>query len=74
MSGDFIVKYDRQGKIDKGEWNPHNLAWFHAKTVEGAEKSFWAPLIVMDRLLAIFQLTLCTLVPILTAYSAILRT
>jgi hypothetical protein len=47
----------------QGEWNLHNLAWFHAQTAEGAEKSFWARLINMDRLLAFFQLTLCTLVP-----------
>ncbi len=58
----------------QGEWNLHNLAWFHAQTAEGAEKSIWARLIVMDRLLAIFQLALCTLVPILAAYSGILRT
>jgi hypothetical protein len=58
----------------QGEWNLHNLVWFHAQTVEGAEKSFWARLIDMQRLLAIFQLTLCTLVPMLTAYSATIRT
>jgi hypothetical protein len=58
----------------QGEWNLHNLAWFHAQTAEGAEKSFWARLINMDRLLAFFQLTLCTLVPMLTAYSATFRT
>jgi hypothetical protein len=58
----------------QGEWNLHNLAWFHGQTAGGVEKSFWARLIVMDRLLAIFQLALCTLVPILAAYSRILRT
>jgi len=58
----------------QGEWNLHNLAPFHAKTAEGAEKSFWGRLINMDRLLAFFQLTLCTLVPVFTAYSATLRT
>jgi hypothetical protein len=57
----------------QGEWNLHNLAWFHAQTEEGAEKSFWARMINMERLLACFQLTLCTLVPMLTAYSATFR-
>lgn len=56
------------------EWNLHNLAWFHGQTVEGAEKSFWARLLVMDRLLAVFQLALCTLVPIFTRFSRVLRT
>jgi hypothetical protein len=65
----WLADFNRQG-----EWNLHNLAWFHAKTAEGAEKSFWGRLINMDRLLALFQLTLCTLVPVLTAYSATLRT
>jgi hypothetical protein len=55
------------------EWNLHNLAWFHAQTMDGVEKSFWARLLVMDRLLAFFQLALCTLVPVVTAYSALLR-
>jgi hypothetical protein len=58
----------------QGEWNLHNLVWFHAQTEEGTEKSFLARMINMDRLLACFQLTLCTLVPMLTAYSAIFRT
>ena len=58
----------------QGEWNLHNLAWFYAQTVEGVEKSFWARLIDMQRLLAIFQLTVCTLVPALTAYSSTFRT
>jgi hypothetical protein len=57
----------------QGEWNLHNLSWFQAHTPDGARKSFWARLIDMNRLLAIFQLTLCTLVPILTAYSATVR-
>lgn len=57
----------------QGEWNLHNLALFHAKTAEGDEKSLWLRLINLDRLLALFQLTLCTLVPILTAYSTTLR-
>lgn len=48
--------------------------WFHGQTVEGAEKSFWARLLVMDRLLAVFQLALCTLVPIFTRFSRALRT
>jgi hypothetical protein len=58
----------------QGEWNLHNLAWFHTWTTEGAKKSFWARLISLDRLLALFQLSLCTLVPMLTAYSTTLRT
>jgi len=58
----------------QGEWNLHNLGWFHAKTAEGAEKSFSERLINLGRLLAFFQLTLCTLVPVLTAYSATFRT
>ena len=58
----------------QGEWNLHNLDWFHAQTEDGAEKSFWARMINMERLLAGFQLTLCTLVPMLTAYSATFRT
>jgi hypothetical protein len=57
----------------QGEWNLHNLFWFQAHTPDGVRKSFWARLIDMNRLLAIFQLTLCTLVPILTAYSATVR-
>lgn len=57
----------------QGEWNLHNLSWFQAHTPDGVRKSFWARLIDMNRLLAIFQLTLCTLVPILTAYSATVR-
>jgi len=65
----WLVDINRQG-----EWNLHNLAWFHARTAEGATKSFWARLINMNRLLSLFQLTLCTLVPMLTAYSATLRT
>lgn len=70
---DFPVPAWLEGINRQGEWNLHNLAWFHAQTTEGSEKSFWARLLVMDRLLAIFQLTLCTLVPIFTAYSAPLR-
>jgi len=58
----------------QGEWNLHNLNWFQATTAEGADKSFWERLINMNRLLALFQLTLCTLAPMLTAYSATLRT
>jgi hypothetical protein len=58
----------------QGEWNLHNLAWFHAETEEGAEKSFWARMINMERLLACFQLTVLTLVPMLTAYSTTFRT
>ena len=70
---DYSVPAWLEGINRQGEWNLHNLAWFHAKTAEGAEKSFWGRLINMDRLLAIFQLTLCTLVPVLAAYSATLR-
>ncbi|MBK9307118.1 MAG: hypothetical protein IPM58_08525 [Nitrospira sp.] len=66
---DWLKDINRQD-----EWNLHNLAWFHGQTAEGVEKSFWARLLVMDRLLAAFQLTLCTLVPIFSAYSATLRT
>lgn len=58
----------------QGEWNLHNLTWFQAHTTEGVRKSFWARLIDMNRLLAIFQLTVFTLVPVLTAYSATFRT
>ncbi len=63
----------------QGEWTLHNLdilAWFGAKTAGGAirSRSFWARLIEMDRLLALFQLTLFTLVPMLAAYSATFRT
>lgn len=58
----------------QGEWNLHNLAWFHAETEEGVEKSFWARMINMERLLACFQLALCTLVPMLSAYSTAFRT
>jgi hypothetical protein len=57
----------------QGEWNLHNLSWFQAHTPDGVRKSFWARLIDMNRLLAIFQLILCTLVPIITAYSATVR-
>ena len=57
----------------QGEWNLHNLTWFQAHTTEGVKKSFWGRSIDMVRLLAIFQLTVCTLVPILTAYSATVR-
>lgn len=57
----------------QGEWNLHNLTWFQAHTVENVKKSFWARLIDMNRLLAIFQLTFCTLVPAFTAYSATFR-
>jgi hypothetical protein len=57
----------------QGEWNLHNLSWFQAHTPDGVRKSFWARLIDMNRLLAFFQLTVCTLVPILTAYSATVR-
>jgi hypothetical protein len=57
----------------QGEWNLHNLTWFQAHTPDGVRKSFWARLIDMNRLLAIFQLTLCTLVPIITVYSATVR-
>ena len=71
---DYSVPAWLEGINRQGEWNLHNLAWFHAKTAEGAEKSFWERLINMNRLLAFFQLTLCTLVPILTAYSATFRT
>lgn len=70
---DYPVPAWLKGINRQGEWNLHNLAWFHAKTAEGIEKSFWARLINMDRLLAFFQLTLCTLVPVLTAYSGTLR-
>lgn len=38
------------------------------------KKSFWARLLVMDRLLVVFQLALCTLVPIFTRFSRALRT
>ena len=65
---DWLKDINRQD-----EWNLHNLAWFHGQTVESIEKSFWARLLVMDRLLALFQFTLCTLVPILTACSATLH-
>lgn len=65
---DWLKDVNRQD-----EWNFHNLAWFHGQTAGGVEKSFWARLLAMDRLLALFQLTLCTLVPILTACSATLR-
>jgi len=58
----------------QGEWNLHNLTWFQAHTTDGVRKSFWARLIDMNRLLAIFQLTVFTLVPVLTAYSATFRT
>lgn len=58
----------------QGEWNLHNLTWFQAHTTDGVKKSFWARSIDMNRLLAIFQLTVCTLVPVLAAYSATVRT
>ena len=57
----------------QGEWNLHNLAWFHTKTEVGTIKWFWLRLINPDRFLVLFQLTLCTLVPMLIAYSATLR-
>lgn len=66
---DWLKDINRQD-----EWNLHNLAWFHGQTAGGVEKSFWARLLVLDRLLAVFQLTLCTVVPILAAYNAALRT
>ncbi|HMS86389.1 MAG TPA: hypothetical protein PKD12_22340 [Nitrospira sp.] len=66
---DWLKDFNRQD-----EWNLHNLAWFHGQTAGGTEKSFWARLLVMDRLLAVFQLALCTLVPVLTGYSTVLRT
>lgn len=65
----WLVDINRQG-----EGNLHNLPWFHATTAEGDVKSFWLRLINMNRLLAFFQLTLCTLVPMLTAYSPTLCT
>lgn len=65
---DWLKDINRQD-----EWNLHNLAWFHGQTAGGVEKLFWTRLLVMDRLLAVFQLTLCTLVPIFTAYSTTLR-
>jgi hypothetical protein len=71
---DYSVPAWLEGLNRQGEWNLHNLSWFHAKTAEGAEKSFWLRLISMVRFLAVFQLTLCTLVPVLTAYSATFRT
>jgi hypothetical protein len=46
----WLADFNRQG-----EWNLHNLAWFHAKTT-------------------VFQLALCTLVPVLAACSATFRT
>src|SRR5262249_44805716 len=58
----------------QGESNLHNLIWFHAQAEDGTEKSFWARLINLERLLAGFQLTICTLVPILTAASTTFRT
>jgi hypothetical protein len=58
----------------QGEWTLHNLKWFHAQTAEGAEKSFWGRLINTERLLACFQLLLCTLVPMFTAFSATFTT
>jgi hypothetical protein len=71
---DYSVPAWLEGINRQGEWNLQNLAWFHAKTAEGAAKSFWDRPISMVQFLAFFQLTLCTMVPLLTAYSATLRT
>ena len=71
---DYSVPAWLEGLTRQGEWNLHILAWFHAKAAGGAEKLFWGRLIDTVGFLAIFQLTLCTLVPLLTAYSATLRT
>ncbi|THJ23907.1 MAG: hypothetical protein CAF45_006155 [Nitrospira sp. CG24E] len=75
--GQRLFHYPVPGWVEainqQGEWNLHNLTWFQAHTVEGVKKSFWARLIDMNRLLAIFQLTVCTLVPAFTAYPATCR-
>jgi hypothetical protein len=58
----------------QGEWTVHNLAWFQASNAEEAKQSFWARQINMERLFNLLQLSLFTLVPMLTPYSTTLRT
>jgi hypothetical protein len=58
----------------QAEWNLHNLSLFHGENADDTEKSAWERMISLGRLLFLFQLSLLTLLPILTVYSKTLRT
>lgn len=52
------------------ETNLHNIRLFHAMNPDGSRKSFMAMLLNMSRLLSIFWLSFCVIVPLIDRYSS----
>ena len=55
------------------EINIHNLQWFHGRDSLGNRKTFWQLMTNIDRLLTVFWLSFCLIVPLLHRFSATAR-
>jgi hypothetical protein len=64
-SPQFLLEENAQG-----ETNLHNIKLFHAFNSDGSRKSFMAMLINMNRLLSMFWLSFCVIVPLIDRYSS----
>jgi hypothetical protein len=51
------------------EINIHNLSLFHNEDAQGRPKSFWAMLLNFNRLLSLFIITYCFVVPLINRFS-----
>jgi hypothetical protein len=54
----------------QGETNLHNISFFHGRRADGSPKSVAAMLVNMNRLFAIFWLTFCVVVPVISRFSS----